>query len=77
MALPSYPYLWAIFIVFAPLAGRFYWQRASRTEQVSFALDETAQPESGSILTVSAHRDELAELQRSLDLRVQAYVAVK
>ncbi len=71
MALPDYPYLWTIFIVFAPLAGRFYWQKASRTEQVSFVLDAANQPATGSTLRVSAHRDELAELKRSLNLTIQ------
>lgn len=71
MALPDYPYLWTIFLVFAPLAGWFYWQKAQRTEQVSFVLDESNQPAIGSILRVSAHRDELAELQRSLNLTIQ------
>jgi hypothetical protein len=67
VAVPTVPYAWAVMLVVAPLAGWFYWQKAGRREQVSFALEsrETA----GSILTVTAHRDEVAELQRSLDLK--------
>jgi Flp pilus assembly protein TadB len=55
----------------SPLAGIFYWQRAKRPEQVSLKVEalstETTHPQSR--ITVIAHRDEVAELQRSLDLK--------
>jgi Cofactor assembly of complex C subunit B len=58
----------------APIAGVFYWRKSARPEQVLLQV-ETELAEAGaslkpsqSILTVTAHRDELAELQRSLSL---------
>jgi Cofactor assembly of complex C subunit B len=60
-------------VIFAPLAGIFYWKKSARPEQVLLqveALSDSNQPSSAqqSLLTVTAHRDELAELQRSLNL---------
>jgi Cofactor assembly of complex C subunit B len=54
----------------SPLAGWFYWQKAGRPEQVRLKFEDvpkqgTDQPES--TVTVTAHRDELATLKRSLD----------
>lgn len=58
-------------VLLAPLAGLFYWQRARRIEQVSLkletAVDSLTQPQS--IITVRAHRDELATLKQSLGLK--------
>lgn len=58
----------------SPLAGWFYWQRAERPEQVRLKIeprdsssDDRHQPD-GQIVTVTAHRDELIELQRALKL---------
>lgn len=50
----------------SPLAGWFYWTRSSRPEQVLLQVET---PEnSPSIVTVTGHRDELAELQQALRL---------
>ncbi|MBE9030832.1 cofactor assembly of complex C subunit B [filamentous cyanobacterium LEGE 11480] len=70
VSLPDVPYLWAVFLGFAPLAGWLYWRKASRVEQVSFRLDETQQPTVGSWLRVKAHRDEVEALQEALNLQV-------
>lgn len=56
----------------SPLAGLFYWQKAGRTEQVSLKFENslsegTNQPQS--LITVTAHRDELAALQQALNLK--------
>lgn len=71
MVWPSLTQLLLGMVVLAPLAGFFYWQKAKRPEKVSLkieALDtEAAQPRS--LVIVTAHRDELAELQRALNLR--------
>lgn len=60
----------------SPLASRFYWQRAKRPEQVFLRVkpfdassDDSHKLASQSLVTVTAHRDELAELQRALKLR--------
>ncbi len=58
-------------LVLAPAAGLFYWQRAGRREKVclkleTLTLDGNRQQ---SLITVQAHRDELAELKRALPLQ--------
>lgn len=67
VAAPVFSKSWVILLGVAPLTGWFYWQKAGRAETVSFSLE--AKSPSGSVLTVTAHRDEVAELQRSLDLK--------
>jgi FtsH-binding integral membrane protein len=60
-------------VLLAPLAGIFYWQRAKRPEQVLLRLesdpDESPQSSFQSFITVTAHRDELIELERALPLK--------
>ncbi|NJL02700.1 MAG: cofactor assembly of complex C subunit B [Spirulinaceae cyanobacterium SM2_1_0] len=55
-------------ILLSPLAGYFYWQGAGRTEQVVLRVEEVeqegAEPQQRAIAI--AHRDELAQLRRSL-----------
>lgn len=57
--------------VLSPIAGVFYWRKSARPEQVRLQVaklqgqDESVQ----NLLTVIAHRDELAELQRTLNLK--------
>lgn len=50
-------------LIFSPLAAWFYWQGASRVEQVAFRLDSNAQESQDTIITIQAHRDELIQLQ--------------
>jgi hypothetical protein len=54
-------------LLLAPLAGLFYWRGAGRIEQVVFKI-EPGSTVANSQVTVSAHRDELAEFQRQLSL---------
>jgi hypothetical protein len=56
----------------SPIAGLFYWRRAARPEQVVLKVEETRPSEHGqrSIVTLTAHRDELAEVQRNLSLKL-------
>jgi Cofactor assembly of complex C subunit B len=57
--------------VLAPGAGWFYWKQARRVESVAFTVSP-APPSSegeGFVVTISAHRDELAVLQQTLKLR--------
>ncbi len=61
-------------VLLAPLAGLFYWQRAGRPEQVQlkvepFPLSNSQVSGTQTRLTVTAHRDELATLQRTLKLK--------
>lgn len=58
-------------VLLAPLAGVFYWQRAGRPEQVLLKVETLVDPPAKprSLLTVTAHRDELATLQAQLNLK--------
>jgi Cofactor assembly of complex C subunit B len=63
-------------VLVAPLAGVFYWRKSARPEQVllrveplqnsSLATTERVQQQ---LVTVTGHRDELAELQQALKLQ--------
>jgi hypothetical protein len=56
-------------VLLSPLSGVFYWKKSGRLEKVSLKL-EAAKSEQASYskITVVAHRDELFELQRLLQL---------
>jgi uncharacterized membrane protein YphA (DoxX/SURF4 family) len=66
MVLPDMSPLWFGLLLLSPLAGVFYWRGSDRVEQV---LLRVGQEGSVSLITVRAHRDELAELQRILNLK--------
>ncbi|MBZ8181356.1 cofactor assembly of complex C subunit B [Oscillatoria salina] len=55
-------------ILLAPIAGIYYWQKAGRTEEVSLQIQQRSPDNSlpQSLLTVTAHRDELIQLQQAL-----------
>jgi hypothetical protein len=50
----------------SPLAGLFYWRKAGRWEKILLKIES----ESQKLLTITAHRDELIELQAKLPLKV-------
>jgi len=56
-------------VLLSPLAGIFYWKKAGRSEQVSLKLEAESGSETKSLITVRAHRDELAAMQKALDLK--------
>ena len=69
-----YPTLTSVFlglVILAPAAGVFYWKKAERTEQVSLKVETLPTQESNkqSLITVTAHRDELLTLQQALKLK--------
>jgi hypothetical protein len=59
------PWFWLL-PVLSPLAGLFYWRKAGRWEKVLLEIES----ESQKLLTVTAHRDELIQLQEKLSLPV-------
>lgn len=59
--------LWLV--IFSPAAGIFYWKKAGRNEQVLLKVENQDKENVQSKVTVIAHRDELRELQRSLQLK--------
>lgn len=67
---PDWANILPVLAVFSPIAGIFYWRKSARPEQVRLQVAKLqSQDESMQLLTVTAHRDELAELQRSLNLK--------
>jgi hypothetical protein len=60
-----------VLAIFSPAAGIFYWRKAGRQEQVSLQVETLGNGSAvtQSLLTVTAHRDELAELKRTLSLK--------
>lgn len=69
---PQIGRLFLALILLAPVSGLFYWQKAGRPEQVSLRVETLASEGVArqSIITVTAHRDELAELQQALQLKL-------
>ena len=70
-----FPQIGGIFLVLlllAPASGLFYWQKAGRLEQVSLRVETYSGVGTGtkSLITVTAHRDELAGLQKALQLKL-------
>lgn len=68
---PSLSAIWLGLVLLSPAAGVFYWKKGTRTEQVSLKLEaaKSEKPQSKSQITVIAHRDEIIELQRALQLK--------
>lgn len=69
-----YPNLSQVFlglVLLAPVAGIFYWKGAGRDEQVFLKVEPLPNPQTDmqSLVTVIAHRDELAQLQQALKLQ--------
>jgi hypothetical protein len=55
-------------LLVAPLAGWFYWQGSSRTEQVRLKVQSPGDPPATTTIKISGHRDELAVFQETLKL---------
>lgn len=70
-AAPDYATVSFLCVFAAPFAGLFYWRSAKRPETVLLRIDTDGSEATGeqSVITVVAHRDELAEFQRSLPLK--------
>jgi hypothetical protein len=67
---PDSSQLFPAIVLLSPLSGLFYWKKAGRLEKVSLKIElNQSEQRSSSGITVIAHRDELAELQRALQLK--------
>lgn len=71
LAVPAVGPSWFAVMLFAPAAGSFYWKRAERMEEVSYRILEPGEAvgeesEVKSLLSISAHRDEILSLQQAL-----------
>ena len=72
-----YPRLTSVFlglVLLSPAAGVFYWKKAGRIEQVSLQVEAIPKEDANtqSLITVTAHRDEIQELQQALKLKPSA-----
>ena len=57
-------------VLLSPVSGIFYWKKARKLEKVLLRLEATESKQNfPSKITVIAHRDELIELQRTLQLK--------
>ncbi len=64
--LPKIGNLFFVFPLFSPIAGRYYWKRAGRAEQVTARIASVV---GGSQLIISAHRDEILALKSFLKIK--------
>jgi hypothetical protein len=64
MVVPQVGYWFLLLLIFAPVAGWFYWKRSERTERVLLKLE----PQSAAVtkVAVTGHRDELAIFESML-----------
>ena len=60
------PVFWLLILI-APLAGVFYWRKASRWEEI--LLQVISRKDSPNLVGVTAHRDELIQLQENLSVK--------
>ncbi|MFH7024497.1 MAG: cofactor assembly of complex C subunit B [Heteroscytonema crispum UTEX LB 1556] len=69
-----FPNLGKVFLgmlLLSPLSSVFYWKKARRLEKVLLKVETTeSEQKSPTRITVTAHRDELIELQRALQLKL-------
>lgn len=70
MLFPQLRHIFPSLVLLSPAAGLFYWQKAGRSEQVFLKVEPITadSAETKSLITVTAHRDELAAMQQALHL---------
>ncbi|MDZ8109678.1 MAG: cofactor assembly of complex C subunit B [Nostoc sp. DedQUE12a] len=57
-------------VLLSPLSGVFYWKKSGRLEKVLLKVETTQSEQTpSSKVTVVAHRDELTQLRRTLQLK--------
>ena len=68
LAFPDWGKFSLLLTLLAPGAGIFYWQKAGRVEKVALKIENLANAEESprSLITVTAHRDELIQMQQAL-----------
>lgn len=70
LLLPSFNSIFWLLILIAPLAGVFYWQKAGRWENIILQVtSKTNSPNLPNLVTITAHRDELIQLQSNLSVQ--------
>jgi Cofactor assembly of complex C subunit B len=71
MLFPAAGRLFLGLLLIAPLAGWFYWQGSSRTEQIRLKVESQEGQPVPTTIKISGHRDELAVFQETLQLCVR------
>jgi Cofactor assembly of complex C subunit B len=71
MLFPAVGRLFLGLLLIAPLAGWFYWQGSSRTEQIRLKVESQDGQPVPTTIRISGHRDELAVFQETLQLCVR------
>jgi hypothetical protein len=67
---PSLSTLFVGMVLLSPLSGVFYWKKTGKLEKVLLKVEATkSESHSPSQITAIAHRDELIELKRVLNLK--------
>lgn len=66
---PTIGIWFTILVALSPLTALFYWKKAERAEQVLLKVEPDTASESKTLVTVTAHRDELAALKSALKYR--------
>lgn len=64
---PNIDKIFWLLVLFAPLAGFFYWRKAGRWEEI--LLQVLTQKSSHNLICVTAHRDELIQLQANMSVQ--------
>lgn len=64
---PNVNSLFWLLALFSPLAGVFYWQKAGRWEEILLAV--ISKTDSPNLVSVTAHRDELIQLQKNISVQ--------
>ena len=64
---PQVNNLFWLLLLFAPLAGFFYWRKAGRVEEI--LLQVVSRTDSPNLVSVTAHRDELIQLEENLSVQ--------
>ena len=64
---PDFEAIFWLLVLLAPLAGVFYWYKAGRWEKI--ILQVISQANSRNLIGVTAHRDELIQLQENLSVQ--------
>ncbi|MGB3695756.1 MAG: cofactor assembly of complex C subunit B [Spirulinaceae cyanobacterium] len=62
--------LFLLLTILAPLSGIFYWRKAGRIEEVALKIEQDDSNNQQSLVTVTGHRDELAQLKQAWPLRI-------
>jgi hypothetical protein len=73
---PDFGQFFLILVILSPLSGILYWRKSGRLEQVSLKMENnnisnniSSEQHPSSIITLIGHRDELLELQKTLQLK--------